>query len=43
MYGDEIMKTLRVEDEVWASLYNLKILNRDPSINEVIKKLLERE
>ena len=35
------MKTINVEDEVWTKLSEMKILWRQRTINEVIKKMIE--
>jgi len=37
------MKTIRIDNTTWTSLYNMKIMNNEKSLNDVICKLLSKE
>ena len=36
-------KTIRINDEVWAELTNLKTATKEKTINDVLVKLLKKE
>ena len=36
------MKNIKVDDKIWAKLMKLKIELRKKTVNEIIKKLMEK-
>jgi hypothetical protein len=36
-------KLIKVDDNIWSTLYNLRIANKDKSMNVTIAKLLHKE
>lgn len=36
-------KTIKVSDDVWSNLYNLKLATKQKTLNDVLVKLLHKE